>query len=120
MYCTPIMSTHKSGYSIRLEVYANGLGLGLRNHISVCARLAKGKYDQKLKWPFRATVVVEVLNWKEDMNHHVHPICFDESVGDACSRVASGEFGTGWGVETFMAHSLLESANTTFLWKGCL
>ena len=48
-YLSPPFYTHKNGYKMRLEVYPNGYGDGKCTHISLFARLLKGKNDCNLK-----------------------------------------------------------------------
>ena len=53
-----------------LKVYPAGNGTGKGTHVSIYGYLMKGDYDDELNWPFNADVVLDILNWKGDHNHH--------------------------------------------------
>ena len=69
--------TDNKGYKFRLNVHPNGIHDGSGSHLSVHAELMKGEYDDELKWPFEGDIRIELLNWKEDKNHHSAIICFN-------------------------------------------
>ena len=51
-----------------LKVYPAG---GKGTHISMFGYLLKGDYDDELNWLLTADVVVlDILNWRGDNNHH--------------------------------------------------
>ena len=54
--------THPGGYKMCLVVYANGMGRGRDTHVSVFATLMCGENDDRLIWPFRGHVHVELLD----------------------------------------------------------
>ena len=51
-----------------LKVYPAGAGKG--THVSMFGYLLKGDYDDELNWLFTADVVVDILNWRGENNHH--------------------------------------------------
>ena len=70
-------------------------------------------------------VVVELLNWRQDANHHSHTISFHERVpSEASGRVLVGDSASGiWGTRSFISHDSLahnHSTNTEYLQDDCL
>ena len=73
----------------------------------------KGQHDDLLEWPFTGTIVIEILNWREDNRHHKQVYSIDPN--DDLSRVTEGEYGRGFGFFKFISHAALpfnESKNT--------
>ena len=62
--------TGPKGYKMCLGVFPGGNGDGKGNSISVFIHMMKGECDSELKWPFRGSVVVELLNQMADHTHH--------------------------------------------------
>lgn len=120
-YYSPVFYTHHGGYKMRLEVNLHKQG----QYISVYARVLKGENDAILDWPIRANVVVELLNWRQDINHHSYSICFHERVSnDFNGRVLVGDSASsGWGTASFITRNSLtynHSTNTEYLQDDCL
>ena len=82
-----------------LAVYTNGWAEGRSKCISVYVHLMQGNFDDKLEWPFRGVVHVQLLSWEgeEDVkgSAHTRVIPFDESAQilkcTAAGRVVGGE-----------------------------
>ena len=62
---SPPFYSHHGGYKLYLQIHPNGYGEGYNTHLSVYVCIAKGEYDDKLKWPFRLGVTVEMFNWTQ-------------------------------------------------------
>ena len=112
--------THNRGYKFRLQVYPNGYGRGRGSHLSVFAALMRGEYDNELEWPFQGNIRIELLNWKEDNNHHMYTTFFsrhNDPDGIHSSRVCTNrETGTGYGKSQFLSHTdLAPTTNTEYL-----
>ena len=109
-----------------LKVYANGKGDGAGTHVSVYVYLMRGEHDDKLTWPFRGDITIQLVNQNEDQDHVKKIVHFtDENVAadDISGRVTSGERAKiGWGFATFISHPTLESAAGTkqYLKNDCL
>ena len=87
--------THQGGYRMLLKVNPNSSG----THVSVYATLARGKFNNNLRWPFRGDVTVKLLNQVEDGNHYKQTIRFTSY------DTPDGSY-KGWGKE-FIPHNLL-------------
>ena len=95
----PAFIVRNQGYKVRLEVQPSRRGEDSK-YISVYARLLKGENDEHLMWPFQADIVVELLNWRQNVNHLRHIICFNERTPDKYTgQVISGEKAIGGGVQ---------------------
>ena len=120
-YASPPFYTHPQGYKLFFRVYANGFSRGKGTHVSISACLMKGENDQHLQWPFTCEIIIELLNWKEDKQHHIAIMSID--VNSCFNRVTEGIFGMSCGISQFIKHSSLPyntTNNTEYLYKDCL
>ena len=117
-FYSPAFHSHNEGYKLRLEV-DRSLD---QQHIGIFARLLRGQHDDNLVWPFQASIVVELVNWRKNANHHSHTISFNECTPIECkSQVTEGEQApSGWGTPTFISYSSLGKRNTKYLQDDCL
>ena len=108
-FSDPVYS-HFGGYKMCLRVDANGNGGEKGTNVSVFAYLMRGDNDDNLKWPFKGTIKVSLLNQLEDGQHHTkEPWPLSENVPKECSgRVTEGERGKdGWGHCQFISQQNL-------------
>ena len=117
-FYSPAFHSHNEGYKLQLEVQRSSD----QQHIGIYARLLRGQHDDNLVWPFQASIVVELLNWRKNANHHSHTISFNECTPTECkSQVTEGEQApSGWGTPTFISYSSLGKRNTKYLQDDCL
>ena len=104
-YSDPVYS-HFVGYKMCLKVHANGSGDGKGTHVSVFISLMRGDNDDSLKWPFKGTIKVSLLNQLEDGQHRTRqPWSCDEDVpGDASGRVTGRvKSAYAWGLPKFIS-----------------
>ena len=73
----------------------------------------KGENDDNLSFPISGIFTVQLLNWKQNNNHHENSIVFDDSIPVECrQRVTNGEIADGgWGVPGYLSHAELESSD---------
>ena len=71
----------------------------------------KGEFDDELTWPFRANIIIKLLNQERDEDHYTKVVSFDDSASDDTSgRVTEGEMSeAGRGAATFISHACLLS-----------
>ena len=84
---SPPYHTHSHGYKMCVNV-------DLRPFLSVLevySHLLPGEYDAGLKWPFRGTVVVQLLNQLSDDNHYDYVFDYSQASDSVSQRVTSGE-----------------------------
>ena len=104
LFSGPVYS-HFGGYKICLKVYANGDSSSQGTHVSVYVYLMRGDNDDNLKWPFKGTIKVSLLNQLEDGQHHTkEPWSLSDNVPeDTSGRVTEGERAVhGWGYTSFI------------------
>ena len=105
-FSDPVYS-HFGGYKMRLRVDANGDGDGKGTHVSVFVYMMRGDNDDHLKWPFKGTLKVSLLNQLEDGQHHTRELWSpSHNVPETfCRRVTEGERAkNGWGYHQFIHH----------------
>ena len=89
-WVSPPFYLHKKGYKMCLKVFANGWLAGEDTSVSVYIVVQKGEFDDRLKWPIREKLKIQLLNKDPNCRHHTEIINFSE-VGDAAKRVTRGE-----------------------------
>ena len=119
---SPPFYSHIGGYEMCLRVYASGHGDAKATHVSVYCQLNRGEYDDQLKWPFRGTITIQLLNQSRDEGHREVTVNFDDTASDeATGRVVRMERATnGLGNKRFMAHTKLNTENKDYLINDCL
>lgn len=125
----PFYSHGDQGYKFALFVYPNGRDNYSGKSVSVFVHLMKGEYDSQLNWPFRGTIVVQILNVRDDHKGHVErPVSFTQTTdpkGKYGAQVAgfttwfsSGHSFEGYGYHDMLLHKYLdynEKHNTQYL-----
>ncbi len=100
--------THCFGYKLCIGVDAGGHSVGGGTHVSLLVYILPGEYDDNLKWPFRGTVKIHILNERRDSNHFESAVEFtDDTPLINSARVTDRDRSTGWGNAMFIAHSKL-------------
>ena len=98
-----------------LRVDANGNGTGAGTHVSVFVYLMRGEYDDRLVWPFRGTITIELINQISDWGHYEHAVWFDDSAADDYSHkvISSVRASTGLGTHELIRHTRVEAITPT-------
>ena len=122
---SPGFYTTPHGYKMCLRIDMNGLGIGRGSHVSVMVHFQAGEHDEALRWPFRGSVTVRLLNQREDAQHNEVTIPFtDETPHDTRNRVKTGNMASwGWGCQTFISHTDLDyqpETNCEYRTNNCL
>ena len=107
--------TSVDGYKLQLRVDANGTGSGAGTHLSLSVHLMKGDNDDKLSFPFNATITVQILNILSDSNHREGTIDHYNAPVEARTRVTERDRApSGWGIGQFISHTeLLDNTNNS-------
>ena len=125
-YYSPPFYSQLHGYKLCIGVNANGYDNAKSTHMSVYAYLMKGECDSVLDWPFEGDIIIELINWREDMHHLSHTIVFNQHIElQYSSRVTEGDISEhGWGSHhDAFSHSSLPYnpvTNTEYLQDDCL
>ncbi len=106
---SPPLYTHPQGYKICLLVFANGSGTGKGTHVTVGVHFMRGEFDDSLKWPFRGSISIQLVDQNGQPND-IHTRVYDDSVPlEYCSRVMYSERAAGClGFVEFLAHNMLK------------
>ena len=115
---SPPFYTSRPGYKMCIGVLAEGGKATFPENVKLGANLMKGEFDDRLSWPFRSHVHIQVRNQFGDSNHIVEAVCFTQtSDPDCCARVqkppGKNEIAVGGqiqplvlkGTETYMPNS---------------
>ena len=103
--------SHLQGYRLCLVVYP---GQTEDAHLAVHACLMRGKYDDQLKWPFYAEILLQLRNVLTDRSHATSIIRFaDKTPARFTSQVEAMPLGweddkrtgEGWGLKSFIRPS---------------
>ena len=95
--------THSAGYRMQLRVYPNGLDDGKYTHLSIYCHLVPGRNDDSLKWPFKGTIAVSILNQIKDGEHFSKELWSSHHVmPDGVTKKPAGiRNEKGWGYSQF-------------------
>ena len=99
--------TYPQGYKMVLSVDCNGSGEGAGSHLSLYSYVKRGEFDYQLKWPFRGTISIQLLNQESPEECHKEFLSFDKASERSSNRVTDGEHNNGWGFPHFIAHTEL-------------
>ena len=106
-----------------LMVDANGNGTGAGTHVSMFVYLMRGEYDDRLVWPFRGTITIELINQINNWEHVKYTLCFHDGAGESADRVISRfRASTGWGTGEFISHAKVQAitAITRYIKDKCM
>lgn len=96
--------SHPQGYKMCLKVYPNGHSTSAGSDISLYVCIMKGHYDDHLKWPFRGSVTVQLVDQAHSLDHVTQTVAFHQNVNQEFSgRVIEGEVSGGWGILKFVS-----------------
>ena len=116
----PPYYTHLHGYKMCVKVYL----MPWSSELHVFSYLLPGEYDAGLKWPFKGTVVVQLLNQLSDDNHYDYVFDYSQAGDEESQRVTSGERSAPKGSSTpilsFHALECNSSKKCQYLKDDCL
>ena len=106
---SPPVYTHPQGNKICLRVDANGFGTGEGTHISVFVYFMRGEFDDSLKWPFRGSISIQLVDQNGQPNN-INTLVYDDSVPlKLCSRVMYHKrAATSQGFGKSLSHNMLK------------
>ena len=106
---SPPFYSHQGGYKFCLSVDANGYGPGKGTHISVWSYLMKGEFDDRLKWPFRGRITVQLVDQEGEEKHRTKKISYtDQTSEDYAGRMTQKRRNKAWGYHQFLSHDELK------------
>ncbi|XP_077986555.1 TNF receptor-associated factor 2-like [Glandiceps talaboti] len=109
---SPYFFTSRYGYKMCARIYLNGDGMGKGSHVSLFFVIMKGEHDAILKWPFNQKVTFMFI----DQSNREHMIdAFRPDPESSSFKRPTGDMNIASGCPLFMALSLLDSGNQTFV-----
>lgn len=99
--------TFPQGYKMQFTVNVYGDGSGKGSHMSIFLSLTKGEFDNQLKWPFRGSVTIQLLDQESDSEHYADCITYhDGTPKQVATRVIDERRSSvPWGKVKFIAHA---------------
>ena len=105
---------HPQGYKMKLNVDIMGCDEGTDTHVSVYISVMGGEFDDKLKWPFKGRVTIELVDPEEKYNNFVRSISFKNNQK---GRLPLGEEHHGLGIPQFISNLTI---GNKYLRNNCL
>ena len=105
---SPSFYTHLRGYRMCIGVCAKGKGTGATTNLNISVHIMTGQFDNTLRWPFRGSLSIQLLNQIADKRHHTETIEYSVETPDSCAnRIVTGERAMGIGLD-FISHAELD------------
>ena len=104
---SPVFYTHTHGYRMCVCVDPSGYGDGKGTHVSIFTFTMRGPFDDYLKWPFRGSVTIQLVNQAGDHDHVEETIAYNDVTPDGVAgRVTGRERATNTrGLLNFIAYT---------------
>ncbi|KAJ8366134.1 hypothetical protein SKAU_G00149650 [Synaphobranchus kaupii] len=106
MFSSPFY-TGRSGYKLSVRAHLNGDGTGRGTHLSLYVVLMRGDFDSLLRWPFRQTVTLTVLD-QSPAHNHMSDSFLPDSASSSFARPVS-DMNLASGFTRFVSHGNLEA-----------
>ena len=107
-----------------LRVVCNANSSDKGTHVSLYVYLIKGENDDKLTWPFKGDLTIQLLNWRMDKGHFEKVLSFNENAPVHCrNRITDMTKTTSFGYSQFIPHTRLHwniFTNTEYLQHDAL
>lgn len=101
-WLSPPFYAYPCGYLMCVKVYCFGHSTYEGSHLAMYVCIMKGHYDDVLKWPYRGSITLQLLDQLHHKDHIVRTITFHENVSLKFSgRVVDGVISDGWGMLKF-------------------
>ena len=110
LWISPSFYTHPRGYRMCLCVYPNGRFTGLGTHVSLFVSLKQGQYDAYIKWPFRSSLCIEIIDSSGSVADSTMITYHDNLDESVAGRVTDRDMSFGYGFTYFLSHQFLNFA----------
>ena len=108
------INTHPRGYKFKLKLYSN---FGASKYLAVDVYSIRGDHDDKLKFPAKFTITLELLNQHRDQDH------YSKELECTLTREKVASFERICRLHKFISHADLQwnpSKRTQYLKNDCL
>ena len=99
--------SHLHGYKMALSVDCNGYDEAEGTHVSVFVSLMKGDFDNRLEWPYRGAISIQLLDQEDIVEHYSRNLTFDDAQEEYTRRVTKGDSNRWWGFPYFISQTEL-------------
>ena len=107
-YSSPFY-TGLMGYKLCLSICANGQGEAKGQFVSASFCIMKGEFDDQLKWPFKESLQIKLMNKDHSKDGRVAVVHFGSSTS-AGSKVTMRERSTNaYGIAEFISHEFIQN-----------
>ena len=125
---SPVYYTQPFGYRFRVKVFRTEYSkmLSLDAFTSIFIEILPGPFDEKLKWPFKGSISLEIVNQLSDCCHYKKTIHFDDKSYRGNKIRPDNSSGISDGLKPFIYHKELryehsrEGQNVHYLCHGDL
>ena len=93
--------THPQGYKMTLSVKPEG------SHLTAFIYIIEGEYDNQLEWPYRGTIVIQLLHQEDTKKYVIKLLSFNNAPVESVRRVTEYNTNTGWGFPQFITYAEL-------------
>ena len=120
---SPPFYSRPGGYKLCLKVNTNGDRDGTGSHVSVYVYLMRGENDDRLVWPFQATLKIQLVNHKKHNRSKIVEFDQKAAIRGIADRITDDDTkDLGWGFSRFVSHRRVEEVtdHTQYLLDGSL
>ena len=110
---SPVFYTHSLGYKFRVKVFRTQYSkmLSLDAFTSIYVEIMPGPFDETLKWPFKGSVTIQIVNQLNDCNHYEKTLRFCDRTYQTNKIRPDDSANITWGFKSFIYHKELRSEN---------
>ena len=107
---SPEFYSHSRGYKMRVVVHRNqySRALSFDPFCSIYVEIMQGPFDEMLKWPFKGSVTIRILNQLNDCNHCEKTICFNDNAYQSIITKPDSNRFQAYGYKEFIYHKELD------------
>ena len=110
VYKSEAFYSHPGGYRMCVSIFPNSSGSYSGTHLNLCVHIQHGEFDDRLRWPFKGKVTVQVYNFttEEWLNEKTIVLTKEECGIECVQRCVGVSSNMGWGYYNFLSHSELK------------
>ena len=105
--CSQTFYSHKNGYKMMLQLYPYGFGFAKGSHISISNHILSGPFDERLEWPFRHSIKLELIDPDTKNPYLSKTLNYKDYPSNEIGTFPHGEWNVGFSLLTFISHEEL-------------
>ena len=103
------------GYHMRVRAYLNGDGSGKHTHLAIFAVIMNGAFDDILKWPFKQTIRITLLDVNSEGRREDIVDSFTPSGDNDCFKKPVTQMNVAAGIPLFAPFEKLECEDSKYV-----